>query len=208
MSTNKKLINEIPEAVRSLPVAERGTYIGPEIHHTNCFGCGELNPAGLNIPATFDVDKGIVYFEHQLGMQSEGAPGHSHGGILATLLDEAQGVLCHHLGHFVMTDNLFIKYHRAVPLLKTLIVEAHMTTVRKRRMYTKATIRLKETDELLVESKAKWFIIPEKVLARKFNFERHPDGVENISEALTTNRTRAKSVRNQRRKQNHKHPKS
>ncbi|MCX8000024.1 MAG: PaaI family thioesterase, partial [Leptospiraceae bacterium] len=85
-------------------------------HHDNCYGCGSLNDYGLHLNFPFQEETGEVTFQTKVPKQFEGAPGFAHGGILASILDEAQGVLCFHIGHFVMTDSLHIYYKKAVPL--------------------------------------------------------------------------------------------
>ncbi len=163
--------------------------VGQDLHHDNCFACGALNNYSFHIPSTFDEKKGEVEFIYQLRREHEGAPGHAHGGGLALILDEAQGVLCHHLGHYVMTDGISIKYYKATPLYKDLRVTAWLTSARSKRLYTKARIEL--GDEVLVESKVKWYIIPERLIERRFG------GAFNtkMRDALELNRVRAKEIR-------------
>ena len=168
----------------------KASLVGQHLHHDNCFACGALNNYSFHIPSTFDEQKGEVCFTYQLRKEHEGAPGYAHGGGLALILDEAQGVLCHHLGHFVMTDGFSIKYHKATPLYKDIKVTAWLTSARSKRLYTKARIEL--GDELLVESKIKWYIIPERLLERRFG----EDGMGGrLKERLEPNRVRAKEIR-------------
>ncbi|MBN8220440.1 MAG: PaaI family thioesterase [Spirochaetes bacterium] len=165
--------------------------VGQQLHHSNCLACGALNNYSFHIPSTFNEQKGEVEFSYQLRREHEGAPGHAHGGALALILDEAQGVLCHHLGHFVMTDGFSIKYHKATPLYKDLRIVAWLTSARSKRLYTKARIYL--GDELLVESKIKWYIIPERLLERRFSAGGNP-GIM-LKDFLEPNRVRAKEIR-------------
>lgn len=169
------------------------SFTGQDLHHPNCFACGTENPHSLRVSSLFDEENGEVRFEYELERVHEGAPGHSHGGVLATILDEAQGVLCHHLGHFVMTDHFTIKYHKATPLFKKLYVRAWLTTARRRRLYTRASISL-ESGELLVESSIRWYILPEKVLVRKFDFSSHAHNADKILATLEANRLRARKL--------------
>jgi acyl-coenzyme A thioesterase PaaI-like protein len=173
------------------PSTGRTSTVGQQLHHSNCLGCGALNNYSFHIPSTFNEQKGEVEFMFQLRREHEGAPGHAHGGGLALILDEAQGVLCHHLGHFVMTDGFSIKYHKATPLYKDLKITAWLTSARSKRLYTKARIHL--GDELLVESKIKWYIIPERLLERRFSAGGNP-GIM-LKDFLEPNRVRAKEIR-------------
>jgi len=172
------------------PTTHKGSSVGQELHHDNCMACGALNNYSFHIPSTFNVDKGEVEFTYQLRREHEGAPGYAHGGALAMILDECQGVLCHHLGHFVMTDGLSIKYFKATPLYKDLRVTAYLTSARSKRLYTKARIAL--GDEVLVEAKTKWYIIPERLLERRFGGSTMDN---RLKQFIDINRMRAKEIR-------------
>lgn len=174
---------------------EYATLTGHDIHHDYCFACGDKNPHSIKTPSTFDEETGTVSFVFTLRDEHEGAPGHSHGGVLATVLDEAQGVLCHHVGHFVMTDSLSLKYRKAAPLHRPLRVKARVSAVRRRRLYTTGSIACEETGEVYVTSRAKWFILHEKILLRRFDFSKFRQGAEKIRRALQANRLRHKIIK-------------
>ena len=172
---------------------------GSDCHHANCFGCGINNSKGLKADFQFDPSVGEVKFEYTLDKFQEGAPDFAHGGILATLLDEAQGVLCFHLGHFVMTDELNMNYLHAVQLEKPVIIRAWLTAVRKRRLHTKAEI-ISADGEVMTRSRAKWYIMPERVYQRMFKKQMN---LEEISRALSENKIRAREIRRKLRSQSH-----
>ncbi|MEM7179884.1 MAG: PaaI family thioesterase [Spirochaetota bacterium] len=161
-------------------------------HHLNCYACGPANKLSLHADFLFDEATGEVRFTYKTFAEHEGAPDCVHGGVLATLLDESQGVLCFHLGHFVMTDQLSLKYHKASPLQEKLTIRAWLSSVRKRRMYTKGTIH-SQSGELLVSSKAKWYVFPEKAIARKFQLSTLR--VEHLCKVMEENRKRGKAIR-------------
>src|SRR5713101_7953815 len=59
-----------------------------------CFGCGGANDAGMKLAFEQDnVNKRIVG-RFVLGESYQGGGGMAHGGIIATLLDEAMGKVC------------------------------------------------------------------------------------------------------------------
>jgi len=166
---------------------------GQEWHHENCYGCGPQNPYGLHLEFPFDEVHGEVVFHAKIPNQFEGAPGYIHGGVLASILDEAQGVLCFHIGHFVMTDGLYIKYKKACPLNVELEFRAFLTAVRKRRLYTKATVINPLNGEIHVTSQAKWYDMNEKVIRRMF--QNSSLSVDNLFTTLEANKRRGKEIR-------------
>jgi acyl-coenzyme A thioesterase PaaI-like protein len=179
---------------------------GQDWHHKNCFGCGRENPFSLKADFTFDEETGEVRFEYIIRSEYEGAPGYSHGGILASLLDEAQGCLCFHVGHVVMTEKLHINYHKAVPLNHPIQIRAWLTAVRKRRLYTRGVIYIIDTEtkkeELYVSSSASWYVLPERVQRRIFQTEMPEEKMEKQRKILELNRKRAREIRLRLRKKN------
>lgn len=161
-------------------------------HHKNCFGCGPNNQYTLGAEFKFDEETGEVRFDYDLQSWQEGAPGYAHGGILATLLDEAQGVLCFHLGHFVMTEELHTHYQKAAALGKKISIRCWITAVRRRRLYTEATIH-SENGDLLVSSKAKWYDLSERTIQRMF--QNSPYELERLKMVIDSNRRRGKEIR-------------
>jgi hypothetical protein len=53
-----------------------------------CFGCGPANPGGLQLKFVLAPGGDSYVCEFELGVQFGGPPGHAHGGIVATILDE------------------------------------------------------------------------------------------------------------------------
>jgi acyl-coenzyme A thioesterase PaaI-like protein len=58
-----------------------------------------------------------------LSAQFQGPPGHAHGGIIATLLDEAMSKANRHRNIVAMTRHMAIDYRHPVPLQSDLILE-------------------------------------------------------------------------------------
>ena len=82
----------------------------------NCFVCGRHNDAGLHMHF-YDNDRDTVCSTHSIDRRYEGYPGIVHGGILASILDEAVGRVAmvgdHH--HFMMTGNRKVQYRLPIP---------------------------------------------------------------------------------------------
>lgn len=182
---------------------ETGSIFGREWHHTNCYGCGLDNPKGLQADFTFDEATGEVRFSYQPKLFQEGAPGYSHGGITAAMLDEAQGSLCFHLGHVVMTEKLRLNYHKAVPLDRPYHVRAWLTTVRKRRLYTRGVI-YNDNEEVYISSSASWYALPDRLMRKMFAGRYDEEESEKVSKAIEVNRKRAREIRKRIREQSQK----
>ena len=85
----------------------------------HCFGCGARNPQGLHLHVTLDTadpEHPVATAEVFLTELHQGPPGHIHGGILATLLDEAMSKLNRPLGVLAMTRHMEVEYLRPAPL--------------------------------------------------------------------------------------------
>ncbi|PYX79429.1 MAG: hypothetical protein DMG70_27790 [Acidobacteria bacterium] len=56
-----------------------------------CFACGKHNPEGMRLKFAYDEEQDCFVCRFRLGKRYTGPPGHTHGGIIATILDEAMG---------------------------------------------------------------------------------------------------------------------
>ncbi|HTU49003.1 MAG TPA: PaaI family thioesterase [Acidobacteriaceae bacterium] len=83
------------------------------VHH--CFGCSKENRTGLHLRFK-ETDNGGVVSELRVPRRFEGPPGHVHGGIIATILDEAMGKVNRRKGIVALTRHMSIDYLRPVPL--------------------------------------------------------------------------------------------
>jgi acyl-coenzyme A thioesterase PaaI-like protein len=108
--------------------------------HGSCYICGTENPAGLGI--TFRLEAGRVKTDFTLGERQQGPPGHAHGGCLSAVLDEAMGAAVWCAGHPVVAARLEIDFRKAVPLATPCHVEAWVTTVKGRKIWAEAELRL------------------------------------------------------------------
>jgi uncharacterized protein (TIGR00369 family) len=90
----------------------------------HCFGCGTQNRTGLRLKFFVDADHRIVC-RVRVPRRFEGPPGHVHGGIIATLLDEAMSKANRQFGVVAMTRQMEVDYLKPVPLLAPLTLIAH-----------------------------------------------------------------------------------
>lgn len=86
-----------------------------------CFGCGQQNPSGLRLKFFVDEERTIVC-RVRLARRFEGPPGHAHGGIIATLLDEAMSKANRQFGVLAMTRQMEVEYLKPVPLGTALLL--------------------------------------------------------------------------------------
>lgn len=88
----------------------------------HCFACGPANSQGLHLKFAYDPATQTATAHVQLTRLHEGPPGHIHGGIVATLLDEAMSKLNRPLNALAMTRHIEIDYLRPSPLFEDLVL--------------------------------------------------------------------------------------
>ncbi|MGV9251100.1 PaaI family thioesterase [Streptomyces sp. NPDC003697] len=110
-------------------------------HYDRCFGCGAGQPHGLHLQARAG-DGVSITAEFTVQPAHQGAPGLAHGGVLATALDETLGSLNWLLRTIAVTGRLETDFVRPVPVGTTLYLEAEVTAVAGRKIYSRATGRV------------------------------------------------------------------
>lgn len=107
------------------------------LHH--CFGCGQQNKTGLRLKFFIDDEQKIVCLL-RVPRRFQGPPGHVHGGIIATLLDEAMSKANRQFGVVAMTRQMQVEYLKPVPLLTPLELTAHHINSSGRKHFCEAQI--------------------------------------------------------------------
>ena len=82
----------------------------------HCFGCGSANRSGLHLQFEKVAGEKSVVCHFQMPRRFEGPPGHVHGGVIATILDEAMGKVNWQKQVVALTRQMSIEYLRPVPL--------------------------------------------------------------------------------------------
>jgi uncharacterized protein (TIGR00369 family) len=131
----------------------------------HCFGCGLENRTGLRLHFFTDEDKNVVC-NLTLAGRFAGPPGHAHGGIIATLLDEAMSKSNRALGILAMTRHMEVEYLRPVPLGVPLTLTAQHTGAAGRRNHTEAQIR-DASGQVLATAKAVFVTVTAEMLQRE-----------------------------------------
>jgi len=87
-----------------------------------CFGCGE-NPWGLGLE--FEEEEGWVRTDTRLDRRYQGFQDYAHGGIVATMLDEASAWAVRlQLGSFAPSYEINCRLRKPAPLEEPLTVRA------------------------------------------------------------------------------------
>jgi uncharacterized protein (TIGR00369 family) len=131
-----------------------------------CFACGKNNPDGMRLRFIYDEEGNGFVCRFRLGKRFTGPPGHAHGGIIATILDEAMGKV-NKLRHVVaLTSQITVDYLKPVPLNQPLRVESREVSVRGRRHINRGEI-LNQKGEVLARGKGVFIAIdPHRMFAR------------------------------------------
>jgi uncharacterized protein (TIGR00369 family) len=116
--------------------------LAPLFHGTRnaCFGCGQANPVGLRLEFSKTVD-GHIVSTAVISNQYEGPPGYLHGGIIATLLDEAMSKANRARGVTAMTRQMQVEYLRPVPSDSAIRIIGRVTRSEGRKHWAEALIQ-------------------------------------------------------------------
>jgi uncharacterized protein (TIGR00369 family) len=132
----------------------------------NCFACGMNNPDGMHLKFTLDEKTKTSLCRFRLSKRYTGPPGHCHGGIIATILDDAMGKVNKLRQVVALTKEMTVEYLKPVPLHKPLRVEGRELEVRGRQHINMAEI-VNEEGEVLARSRGTFIAIdPERMFAK------------------------------------------
>lgn len=104
----------------------------------NCFACGGDNDRGLHM--TFRREGERTVCDYAPEDYQQGYPGRMHGGVVATLIDDAMGWAIYHAGAWGATARLNVRYRKPVPLGERLRIEAWVVKNRNRLMEVRAEV--------------------------------------------------------------------
>lgn len=100
------------------PIAE-----GDEIDHfDDCFVSGRFNPLGIGVHVVREADEAVARVT--LGPAFEGAPGRSHGGIVAAIFDDVLGCVLRLERVPAFTGELRVRYLAPTPIGEELTFRA------------------------------------------------------------------------------------
>jgi acyl-coenzyme A thioesterase PaaI-like protein len=129
--------------------------LNTDLNEGFCFGCGVNNPIGLKLKFTREGD--TVRAEYTPEKHFQGWPGLLHGGLTATLLDEAMSNVAYATGHTCLTASITIRLRQPIPVDAPLTVTARITRRRKKVIETEGQLSLAD-GTIVANATAKQFI--------------------------------------------------
>ncbi|MCX8109546.1 MAG: PaaI family thioesterase [Verrucomicrobiae bacterium] len=125
----------------------------------SCFVCGVENRLGLNLGFTLEGDTVVATFRF---LPEHGGFKHAvHGGLIATVIDEAMvwacGVLCRKLTY---SAELTVRYHRTITPGEEVKIVGVMTANHKNRLFEAKAQILNSAGKLLASGTGKYMPVP------------------------------------------------
>ncbi len=98
-------------------------------------------PEGERFRVAYYKDRdGALVARVWFGPETEGPPGHAHGGAMAAVLDEVLGLAAWAAGHPIVVGNLNIHFRQLLPLLTVMQVESEIVKVEGRKVLVRGRI--------------------------------------------------------------------
>jgi acyl-coenzyme A thioesterase PaaI-like protein len=115
------------------------------------------NPSGESVRIAYfrGPEPGVLYAKAWFGRETQGPPGHVHGGAMAAVLDEAMGGACWMNGHRTVAATISVSFLAMLKLETETTVESRIERVDGRKVYLRATMmdgerRVAESDGLFI----------------------------------------------------------
>ena len=92
-------------------------------------------PDGNRFRVRYYRDDGLhLHARLWFGPETEGPPGHAHGGAVAAVMDEALGLAAWAAGYPIVVGNLNINFRTMLPLQKVVTVESRVISAEGRKV--------------------------------------------------------------------------
>jgi uncharacterized protein (TIGR00369 family) len=128
-----------------------------------CFGCGGANDGGMKLTFAQDNENRRIIGRFVLGGRYQGGSGMAHGGIIATLLDEAMGKVCRFREARAVTAELTVEYLKPVRVQEEIVVEGWEAAEQKgRNLFHVGEIR-NSAGDVLARGRARFVVIGDTV---------------------------------------------
>ena len=140
----------------------------------HCFACGPRNPEGLHLEFQIDPAALTAQAECELTELHQGPPGFLHGGIIATLLDEAASKLNRPLNLLAMTRHLDVDYLRPAPLHTRLRLSSRHVRREGSKLFHESTLSTLD-GSVLARGKVLFIVIEDHMLPAHIRGHLKPD---------------------------------
>ena len=134
-----------------------------ELPHTGgCLVCGRDNPHGMRLHLNVDDQSGVVSCDFTPAAHHIGFSGIIHGGVLATVLDEAMvWAAIWSEKRFCVCGELNVRFRHSAAVGQSLHVQAQVAAVHSRLLETKGSITDSSSGKVLVRSTGKYVPLPD-----------------------------------------------
>ena len=122
-----------------------------------CFVCGQENASGLQAVFSYDKELLTSFCHLTIGDQFQGWPDIVHGGVIASLLDEACIYAGRALAETLVTAELSVRYRQPVSVGQKVTIQGEV--VERRRKVLRVKARLEVDGKLCAEADAKVFLL-------------------------------------------------
>jgi|SaaInlStandDraft_1057018.scaffolds.fasta_scaffold229927_2 uncharacterized protein (TIGR00369 family) len=130
----------------------------PPKDDNNCFGCGGGNNHGLKLSFIWDSEKEITTATYTPQIEYSGGHNILHGGIIATILDEACSKILSGMKKTGMTRNINIDYLKPIEIGKDIKIKAWCEKIVRHKYFLKSEI-LNRDDEVCATASALFMVL-------------------------------------------------
>ena len=129
---------------------------------SGCLVCGRHNPKGLHLHLFVDESTGVVETRFTPAPEHIGFEGIIHGGILATVFDEAMvWAASWHAKRFCVCGELTVRFRKPAQPGKPILIRATLSSSRGRMLQSTARIT-DESGDILATAEGKYLTLPPK----------------------------------------------
>jgi acyl-coenzyme A thioesterase PaaI-like protein len=124
---------------------------------------GRASPWGLDLEVRRDGNEAVATLT--LRSAHEGAPGRSHGGIVAALFDDVYGFVLAIRSQSAFTGELWVRYEAGVPIGEPLTCRVRLDRIEGRKLFMDGELTVTATGQVLARSRATFIAIDPSVFS-------------------------------------------
>jgi len=126
------------------------------MNNGKCFVCGKKNDVGLKLNFETDKEKRTAFCRTMISDKFEGWAGVIHGGIIASILDDAMVHACLSMDVTCVTAELIVRYKQSVPSGREIEISSEVKKKIPLMICTEAAIKVDGV--IAATAKAKMYI--------------------------------------------------